>query len=223
MAFERVQIGEHVLYRGDCLEVMPTLGSIDVTITDPPYGVGFQYKSHDDRHDGYAEWCAEWFSILTSPLVAISCGIANIGMWSNIRQPSWILAWHKPAAMGRCAVGFNNWEPVILYGKPSKQICDVFKACIVPDDSIDDHPCPKPLAWATWQVHNLSKPEDTVLDPFMGSGTTGVACSQTGRKFIGVEKEPAYFNLACRRIEAAEGKGSLFEERKPEQLLFAEA
>ena len=122
-------------------------GKVDAVITDPPYGVGFAYESHDDRNDGYADWCATWFEELQetrqcSPrVVAISCGISNLQMWP---KPTWVMAWHKPASMGRCAVGFNNWEPVLIYGKVGRQIVDVFRATITPDDELKAHPCPKP-------------------------------------------------------------------------------
>ena len=217
---EPVRIGDAELWLGDCLEIIPTLPKVDAVITDPPYGVGFQYESHDDTNVGYADWCKRWFAMLgdVSDLIAISCGISNLQDWA---KPDWTLCWHKPASMGRCFVGFNNWEPVILYGKPPKQIVDVFRATIVPDSSLDGHPCPKPLAWGTGLVECLTTPQQTVLDPFLGSGTTGVAAVQLGRKFIGIERESKYFDIACRRIEQAYAQRPLFEPAptpKPQQL-----
>ena len=72
-----------------------------------------------------------------------------------------------------------------------------------------NHPCPKPESFMRWMVGKASLPDETVLDPFMGSGTTGVACMNLGRSFIGIEREPKYFDIACRRIEDAQRQGRL--------------
>jgi site-specific DNA-methyltransferase (adenine-specific) len=209
-----VVIGDATLYCGDCMEILPTLPKVDAVITDPPYGVGFKYESHDDTHIGYVDWCKSWFLLLQqrSTTIAVSCGISNIQDWP---KPNWTLCWHKPASMGRCSVGFNNWEPVLLYGKARKQIVDVFRATIVPDDSLAGHPCPKPLMWAVSLVDALSNQSQSVLDPFMGSGTTGVACAQMGRAFIGIEREPKYFDIACRRIDDAYRQQPLIPHQAP--------
>jgi len=200
------------LYRGDCLDILPTLeaGSVDAVVTDPPYNVGLNYASTEDRRADYAEWCAQWFAelrrIAGRAPITISVGQANLSQWAIIAPPDWWLAWWKPAAMGRCVVGFNNWEPIALYGRPRRQACDVIRACIVPDPDVAGHPCPKPLEWATKQIEMLTQLGDTILDPFMGSGTTGVACVQTGRNFIGIEIDEGYFNIAKQRIEKAQAE-----------------
>ena len=197
------------LHLGDCRDILPTLGKVDAVVTDPPYGVGFKYATHDDDNDGYDEWCAEWFALLRpiSARIAISCGISNLQAWP---KPDWTMCWHKPASMGRCHVGFNNWEPVLLYGKAPRQIVDVFRATIVPDASLEGHPCPKPMGWGIEIVRLLTTEDDLVLDPFMGSGTTGVAAVKLGRKFIGIEIDPGYFDIACRRINDALARPDLF-------------
>lgn len=197
------------LIRGDCLDVLRTLesGSVDAVVTDPPYNLGIEYASYDDSRADYREWCLAWFAelkrICKGP-IAISIGQANLSLWAAMAPPSWWMAWWKPAAMGRCVVGFNNWEPIALYGKPKRATCDVIRATIRPDASLAGHPCPKPLEWATKQVEMLAAPGATVLDCFAGSGTTGVACVQTGRKFIGIEIDPGYFAIAKKRIRAAQ-------------------
>ena len=78
-----------------------------------------------------------------------------------------------------------------------------------------DHPTQKPLSLMQWNVDLLSAEGETILDPFMGSGTTGVACANLGRKFIGIEREPSYFDIACRRIEEAYKQPRLFDEPAP--------
>lgn len=212
-------IGDATLYLGDCRDILPTLGKVDAVVTDPPYGVDFKYASHDDTPVGYEQWCAEWFTelkgICDGP-IAISCGMANIGIWP---KPTWVLAWHKPASMGRCVVGFNNWEPILLYGKPNgEQGADVVRAVITPDASLEGHPCPKPLGWATGTIQRVASRCDSILDPFMGSGTTGVACALSGHSFIGIEREPTYFDIACRRIEEAYKQPRLFAEPAPKPV-----
>jgi DNA modification methylase len=197
------------IHLGDCLEILPTLpdASVDCVITDPPYNVGFDYDGGvDDRKKNYSDWCKAWFSelrrICKGP-IAISVGQANLSTWAIIAPPDWWIAWWKPAAMGRCVVGFNNWEPIALYGKPKRAGCDVIRATIKPDKSIGWHPCPKPLEWATKQVELLTGPGAMVLDPFLGSGTTGTACIKAGRNFIGIEKMPTYYDMARKRLESA--------------------
>lgn len=195
------------IWRGDALEVLPTIraGSVDAVVTDPPYNVDLDYDSINDKRTDYALWCAQWFGHLRriSPIIAISIGQANVATWAMIEPPTWWLSWWKPASMGRCVVGFNNWEPVALYGKPIKAICDVIRAPVLPDPALNGHPCPKPLAWAKKQIEMLTEPGDLVLDPFMGSGTTGVAALQTGRRYIGIEISANYITIAHRRIEDA--------------------
>src|SRR5207244_1468137 len=114
--------------------------------------------------------------------------------------PSWVMAWHKPAAMGRSAIGFNNWEPIFVYGKAHRQVTDVVTAMILPDLSVEGHPCPKPLRWATSLVETFSLPGGLVLDPFMGSGTTVVAAKELGRRAIGIEIEERFCEMAIRRL-----------------------
>jgi len=194
-----------VIYHGDCKEILPQIdtGSVDLVLTDPPYNVGIYYGGNvDDSRNDYAEWLAGllalWLDI--APVVAVSTGIANIGLWANIQKPNWWLSWQKPAAMGRCFVGFNNWEPIALYGRPPKTITDSFIAPIVPDKAVDGHPCPKPLGWARWQVGHLSPEQGTILDPFMGSGTTLRAAKDLGRKAIGIEISEEYCAIAAKRM-----------------------
>jgi site-specific DNA-methyltransferase (adenine-specific) len=215
------------LHLGDCLDVMKGFedGSVDVVITDPPYNVGYRYNSIDDNRPDYEEWCSRWFvelkRICRGP-IAISMGHFNLSRWARIAPPDWWLAWWKPAAMGRCIVGFNNWEPIALYGRPPRGSCDVIRATIRPDPSLEWHPCPKPVEWASKQIDMFSSPGDLILDPFMGSGTTGVACVRTGRRFIGIESDSIYFAGSGRRIVRAEAKVAtpLFDSACEQTKLF---
>lgn len=188
---------------GDCVDVLPRIERADVVVTDPPYNVGIRYGQADDLRGDYAEWCRRWLAECRriAPIVALTPGMTNLGMWYALGDdPDWVIAWHKPAAMGRCHVGFNNWEPVLLWGKPARQIADVVVAPLVPDRAVDGHPCPKPLKWATALIGALSDPGQTVLDPFMGSGTTLKAARDMGRRYIGIELEERFCSIAVSRL-----------------------
>lgn len=204
------------LHLGDCLAYMRTLpdGRVDAVVTDPPYNVGLAYSDGDNRGD-YPQWCAAWFAELERVSIgpiAISCGIGNLLMWQQIKVPDWVMAWHKPNSMKRVMVGWNTWEPVLLYRKTrGKKTHDSFRVSIAPQKDTGNHPCPKPLGWAIELVDRLTKPGVTVFDPFAGSGTTGVACIQTGRKFIGCEIDPTYFAIAQKRIAEAAQQPLLLE------------
>src|SRR5690606_16130623 len=131
-------------------------------------------------------------------------------------QPKWMLAWNKPGSMTRNALGgFNIWEPILVYGK-ARFVDDAvwLPNCVnYNKDEAAEHPCPKPLKLYEWLVQRGTELTDTICDPFMGSGTTGVACIQLGRKFIGIEIEERYFSIACRRIEEATRQTDLFIKR----------
>jgi DNA modification methylase len=194
--------GSVTILHGDCRDLLPMVAA-DVAITDPPYNVGLTYGANtDDSRADYAHWCRQWFAELRSVVrgpIAISCGQANVGMWCDIEPPTWWLAWHKPAAMGRCAVGFNNWEPIALYGRPPSAISDVIRAPIILNDAPEGHPCPKPIEWAAQQVARLSSGGDVILDPFAGTGTTLRAAKNLGRRAIGIEIEERYCEIAAER------------------------
>ena len=218
---------------GDCLEVLPTLpaGCVDAVVTDPPYGVEFGYDTHDDSRSRYLKLIPRWHAAFPCKAAAVTPGIVNVGYWPPAR---WVLAWMKTNSMGASylsgpkAVSRNLWEPVLWYGSypkhpPSR---DIIHAPIDPGDKIG-HPCPKPLPLMLPLVRMAASVGDIILDPFCGSGTTGVACLQTGRRFIGIEISPAYADLARRRLEAAERdeRSKLFpaREAQPEQAeLFGE-
>jgi DNA modification methylase len=135
--------------------------------------------------------------------------------------PAHVGSFQYPGSTVMSCWGPVLWQPILYYGR------DPHQGRLVPDsrpncNDIDldtPHPCPKPLKQWTWLIQRASAAGELVLDPFMGSGTTGVACLQHGRRFAGIEIEPRYFDLACRRIEEAYRQPRLFEEpaSKPTQ------
>lgn len=193
---------------GDCLSELKKMAdkSVDVVLTDPPYNENINYNSYDDKKskNTYQSWCVDWFAECQriASVVCFSPGAKNVGMWYNIKNPDWICCWYKPSAMSRGMLGFSNWEPMLLYGNPKmRNGCDVVVAPIIPDKFLGKkHPCPKPLKWALGFIKLLAKKGDTVLDPFMGSGTVGVACLLMGRKYIGVDIDENYVKLTEQRM-----------------------
>lgn len=185
------------LYLGDCREILPTLGKVDAVVTDPPYGMG---KADWD------ESIPDWLPLVGDAPVATFCGV--VGM-RDYPAANWVGAWVRPASTQRNGAlrGFNNWEPILFYGMPSLENDTIICANIHDDTG---HPTTKPLALMLRLIARM--PDGAILDPFMGSGTTGVAAVKLGRKFIGIEIEPKYFHIACRRIQAALDAPDLFIE-----------
>lgn len=207
---ERREIGNAVLYLGDCLEILPTLPKVDVVITDPPYGIerfkkGFgttRFKGHGVEKDGIT-WDnkpeQETLDLLVSTAPQAIIWGAN-----NFRLPTseYFLVWDKQQTV-------DNFASAELAYTNIKIPAKVFRYSIHQHNQIDkDHPTQKPVALMVWCVNFTTG--ETILDPFMGSGTTGVACMNLGRKFIGIEIEPKYFEIACERIDNAQRQTRLF-------------
>lgn len=203
------QIGNATLYLGDCLEILPTLPSADAVITDPPYGIASIWSKGSERH-GWRKANAEavtrnqWDD---RPLDKAACDLllaagAHAIIWGGNYFPlppsrCW-LVWNKPErgfSLAEAELAWTNLDAVVrVFDHPRSE----------PDRR---HPTQKPLALMSWCV---AKTKGVVCDPFMGSGTTGVACARLGRSFVGIELEPTYFDMACERIRNAQRQESLF-------------
>lgn len=210
-------IGDCRLILGDCAEVLPLIGRVDAVVTDPPYGIGFEYASHDDDINGWYELMNAVVPLCkaAAPFVIMpSCAVKRLPWWYANHQPEWIVAWHKGSPGHQSTIGFNDWEPHVVWGRPSRPMHDYFSTRCGFDEN--GHPCPKPVEYAMWLVSRAAARGSTIADPFMGSGTTGVACQKQGRKFIGIEKDPGYFEIACERIRKAYAQPDFFVERAPE-------
>jgi len=195
--------GGITIYHGDAREVLPGLAG-DVVLTDPPYGVGFKYgAAYEDDETGYRAWITPIFALMreAAPLVLLTPGICNVGIYP---PPTWMLCWAKPGSTGRSGLGgFNCWEPVLMWGK--RRIYQDFyylppPTSAKPQKDTEEHPCPKPLKLFSWLVEQATDAGHTVLDPFMGSGTTLVAAKQLGRRAVGVEIEERYCEIAAKRL-----------------------
>lgn len=202
------------LHLGDCLEYMKTMPdkSVDAVITDPPYGVGYEYNNLVDSAENLQKIIDGFIppSIAISKRVAAFTGVKNIGMYKGA---DWFYSWVVPAGSGVSAFGFTCWTPIAFFGKDAYSGNGSRPDCFVdykPKREGHDHPCEKPLSVMRWAVERFSKPGETIFDPFMGSGTTGVAAVQLGRNFIGCEIDPKYFAIAEKRIKQAQLQEPLF-------------
>jgi len=192
------------LYCGDCLEVLPTLaaGSVDAVVTDPPYGVSV----------------ADWDKSIPTPDILQECRRASCGcvLWFGAARPdaqAAVLAlkprrtyiWWNTFTRTNSDGAFWQWQPFYVWGPFEGMGRDVIQmaANFGSDSKKPLHKCQKPLPLMKELVGCACEEDNTVLDPFMGSGTTGVACVKTGRKFIGIELDRGYFDIAVNRIKAA--------------------
>ena len=134
---------------------------------------------------------------------------------SKLPEPSALGGVYTAAGTGRNAWGFTCFHAIALYGVcPTLRFgagATVLRSSEAAEDS--DHPVPKPIGWMRWLVNLASTPGETILDPFAGSGTTGVAAVKLGRRFVGIEIEPAYFDIACRRVADALKQPDMFIEK----------
>jgi DNA modification methylase len=223
-------IGDCRLILGDCLEVMPTLGKVDAVVTDPPYefvpmggGLGAKMAVYKEiyaanLHKGFD---VNIFKDVSDSLI-ICCSkqqFVKIIKFSEENGYRWQL------------ITFNKTNPPPLVGKnylpDAEYIFHLWKNCELGGEIKDksrffigsvsdgkvDHPSPKPIKLMIKLVRLSRRDGGVVLDPFMGSGTTGLACIAERRPFIGIEMNEKYFDLSCRRIEEAYKQPDLFIEQ----------
>jgi len=192
------------LYQGDCLEVMRTLdaGSVDAVVTDPPYGC----TAHEwDRLPTQQE-LDECRRISRGPVVFFGAALARLlrGVLALEPAPDRVYVWHNTFTLTHSDGAFWQWQPIYVWGHLQGLKRDVITMAANTGGDEHCHPTQKPSALMRQLVS--AAPEGTILDPFMGSGTTGVACVQTGRNFIGVEICEQYFKIAQRRISEAQAQ-----------------
>jgi DNA modification methylase len=223
------RIGDATLYLGDCLEILPTLDKVDAVVTDPPYGIDFKYESHDDTIDGYGDWLWSVLKLCESRCsehspIFVWQAMPNIRYFTEWFPRKWrIFAAAKNFVQMRPTAMQYSFDPVVVWwtdgeskpwsmGEKTRDFHIANTAPVIsnPNNPEKKHPCPRPLDQMEHVIGQWVKPDRIALDPFMGSGTTGVACANLGRKFIGIEIEEKYFDIACERITAAYAQGRLF-------------
>lgn len=208
---DKVVIGDCELWHGDCREVLPLLPACDLILTDPPYGIGEAAGKNKSRGK-----------------MAVARDYGN-DAWDNEPPPAWVIELMRAKAKWQVLFGGNYYSlpPATCWlvwdkenGESDFADCELAWTNLpkavrrlrwrwagmlqqdMANKEVREHPTQKPvpvMRWALMQVRDAV----TVCDPFMGSGTTGVACVQEGRRFVGIERERRYFDVACARIEQA--------------------
>ena len=224
-------IGDCRLILGDCRDVLPTLGKVDAVVTDPPYGIGESAGKAKTRTSGLTsrlknaqvyrqdygndDWDREPISSELLGLVR-AAGKWNVifgGNYYELPATTCWLVWDKlngATDFADCELAWTNLPKAV------RRINYLWNGCMRANgEKRDGHPTQKPLGVMKWCIGHLPDDAQTILDPFMGSGTTGVACVNLGRKFIGIEREPKYFDIACKRIAEAYKQPRLFDEPAP--------
>ena len=206
---------EHVtIYHGDAAAILPDMAGF-VLVTDPPYGVnlgatkgtggkhGLQRDAYAGMTDSYEEWTATVLPIIR--LAVQSAKRAAVFTGPHLQEQPKATAIggiYCAAGCGRHAWGFKTYLPVLFYGTAPNLHKGAKPNTIASNASAEHngHPCPKPLEWMTWLVGLCSEPSDVILDPFAGSGTTGRAAKDMGRKAVLIEREERYCEIAARRM-----------------------
>ncbi len=208
------------LYLGDCREILPTLPKVDAVVTDPPYGinensrkVASRGKLAAPRDYGDFDWDR------APPPAEVIEAIRGLSKWQvifggnyfDLPPTSCVLVWDKmgPANdFADCELAWTNLPKAV------RRIRYLWNGMIREEKDIPrEHPTQKPLGVIRWAIEHIPPPASLILDPFMGSGTTGVAAVKLGRKFIGIEIEPKYFDIACKRISEAMKQPDMFIEK----------
>ena len=219
------RIGDCRLILGDCLEIMPLLGKVDAVVTDIPYGIS--QKSNGLRRLDYGDWDGATATPVSLSALSMCDDIPSIIAWCDWRQLSLIadtlpdrserpLTWAKPnpPVLNGQRLFLSATEHA-FYGKKSGAWFSggcIKSYWVGPPPADRQHPTQKPVWLMRQCVQATVSPEGICLDPFMGSGTTLVACAKLGRKGIGIELDPDYFRIACDRVQAAYDQPDLFVE-----------
>ena len=242
---EPVRIGDCTLYLGDCLKVLPDLGKVDCVITDPPYSANTHKMAKTNRGAGhgvslvtFAALDGEQFDEVMAACLCAStgwvvatCDYKHAARYYEVPEFVRLGAWVKPNPMPQISAdrpgqGFET--VLILHSGKTPKVWNrgggsgVWTFPVHTDAQV---PTQKPLALISAFVGDFTQPGQVIADPFMGSGTTGVAAVSLGRGFVGIEANPEHFDIACRRIEQAYAQRPLFtpDPPKPHEQIGLEA
>lgn len=211
------QLGEHRLLCGDAtvvtdVEKLMNGEKADFGFCDPPYNLGFKYNSYDDNksENDYIEFSKLWFSNMKqfTKRQAITLGTKNIVLMAILGDVAGVGCWIKKNWTTSCHIAkLQQWEPIFFYGDyiKHKRTSDLYEINrIFQKDVGNDHPCPKQIALIEDILKNYS--DIHVLDLFLGSGSTLIACEKTSRKCYGMELDPYYCDVIIKRWEDYTGK-----------------
>lgn len=225
-------IGACELYLGDCRDILPTLGRVDACVTDPPYGIGESRSGNASRGKlatskdyGHSTWDDETAEDAVQAAIRVArWSVVFGGNYYDLPPTSCWLVWDKlngDTDFADCELAWTNLPKAV------RRIRFMWHGMLRQNgEARGDHPTQKPIEVMRWCIGHLPPDVRTILDPFAGSGTTGVAAVKLGRAFIGIEREPKYFEIMLRRMEAAYRQPDLFvEQPKPKavQLNLLEA
>ena len=207
-------IGNATLYLGDCLEILPTLDKVDAVITDPPYGIGEAAGKNVSRGKlaiAKDYGVDSWDDHTADEAVALAITKAEQavifgGNYYHLPPSSCWLVWDKENGANDFADAELAWTNLSKAVRLKRYMWNGMLRAN--NEKRGDHPTQKPIGVMEWAINQTSG--ETILDPFMGSGTTGVACMNLGRKFIGIEIEPKYFDIACERIDQSQRQQRMF-------------
>jgi len=217
MTVTPVTIGDATLYLGDCRDILPTLTGVDAVVTDPPYGISHPCNFHE-RGRGNLAQCNDYPDVFgddkpfdPTPFLAIApCLFWGANYFADRLPPSsgWIV-WDKerPDTLDQstCELAWTNFV------KGVRRIKHLWNGMMRASEQGENyHPTQKPVIVLQWILSLPWTPKGTIFDPYMGSNPTGVACARLGRRFIGCEIEPKYFEIACERIDREYAQGKLF-------------
>jgi len=225
------RIGDCRLILGDCLEVMPLLGKVDAVVTDPPYGIGEGNAKGQSRgkkaaprqYAGSDGWDSAPASAIHMKKIRATSShqiIFGGNYFDGLGPTSCWLVWDKQNGgndFADCELAWTNLPKAV------RRIYWRWNGMIRKGNDVREHPTQKPVGVMEWCINHLPDNAETILDPFMGSGTTLVACAKLGRKGIGIELDPDYFEIACKRVEEAYRQPDLFIEppkKEPKQEGF---
>lgn len=226
-------IGNCTLYLGDCREILPLLARVDLVLTDPPYGIDIAKAAtvgatgrNNGRHKLGARFVTEYAvsdwdkkGLSAEQWAVISQVAPHWIVWGGnhladvLGKSAGVLAWDK-----KCQNGWDDtfseiefaWTNVMTRAKCFRHLWAGAIRASEQGANVRQHPTQKPIALMEWCLDLAPKTTLTVSDPFLGSGTTGVACANMGKTFYGIEREPKYFDIACKRIEQAYAQQRLF-------------
>lgn len=224
MSFREVTLldGRVRLINADCREVLSGLHGIDACVTDPPYGIGEAAGKNASRGNlavakdyGDDDWDDEPISpeLMAEVRKAARWSIIFGGNYYDCPPASCWLVWDKENGsndFADCELAWTNLPKAV------RRLRFMWNGMLrAHGEPRGDHPTQKPIGVMKWCIEQLPREAETILDPFMGSGTTGVAAIQLGRKFVGIERNPKYFEVAVRRLQSAHRQPDLFIDPTP--------